>query len=90
MKNHFFNPNSNTGYSFFTTDPKAFEKELIALYQRDIISNIKNGLCASVLTQLSDVEDETNGLFTYDRAVLKVDPDVMKDLSYQISNEFNK
>ncbi len=86
---HFFNPNSNTGYSFFTTDPKKFEKALIAMYQRDVIGNIKNGLCASVLTQLSDVEDETNGLFTYDRAVLKVDPDIMKELSLQIYGEFN-
>ncbi len=90
IENHFFNPNSNTGYSFFTTDPKEFEKALIGIYERDILPNIKNGLCASVLTQLSDVEDETNGLLTYDRAVLKVDVNVMKELSIRIYNEFNK
>lgn len=90
IDDHYFNPNSNTGYSFFTTDPKEFEKALINLYQRDVIANIKNGLCASVLTQLSDVEDETNGLFTYDRAVLKVDPAAMKEMSAQIFREFYK
>jgi len=90
VADHFFNPNSNTGYSVFTTDPKQFEKELIALYGRDIVPNIKNGLCASVLTQLSDVEDETNGLLTYDRAVLKVDPAAMQSLAQTIFNEFNK
>ena len=30
------------------------------------------GLSAAIYTQLSDVEDETNGLLTYDREVQKV------------------
>lgn len=30
------------------------------------------GLCASVYTQLTDVESEVNGLMTYDRAVMKL------------------
>ncbi len=33
---------------------------------------IPKGLCASVYTQISDVEDETNGIFTYDREVRKL------------------
>jgi Glycosyl hydrolases family 2, sugar binding domain/Glycosyl hydrolases family 2/Glycosyl hydrolases family 2, TIM barrel domain len=33
----------------------------------------EEGLCAAVYTQLTDVETEANGLFTYDRAVEKVD-----------------
>jgi len=35
----------------------------------------KQGLCAAVYTQITDVETECNGLMTYDRAVLKVDPE---------------
>jgi predicted amidohydrolase YtcJ len=35
----------------------------------------KPGLSAAVYTQITDVETEGNGLFTYDRAVLKVDLD---------------
>ena len=34
---------------------------------------IAAGLAATVYTQLSDVEDETNGLLTYDRRVMKID-----------------
>ena len=30
------------------------------------------GLCAAIYTQVSDVEDETNGLLTYDRRVCKL------------------
>jgi hypothetical protein len=32
----------------------------------------KKGLSAAVYTQLSDVEDEVNGLLTYDRRICKV------------------
>ena len=32
----------------------------------------KDGLCAAVYTQLSDIEEEINGLVTYDRRVEKV------------------
>ncbi len=37
-----------------------------------------DGLSATVYTQLSDVEDEVNGLLTYDREVLKLDPDAVR------------
>ena len=37
-----------------------------------------NGLCASVYTQLSDIEEEVNGFLTYDRKVLKVDQYLIK------------
>src|SRR5207248_7991470 len=33
------------------------------------------GLCAEVYTQITDVETETNGLLTYDREVVKIDPE---------------
>ncbi len=35
----------------------------------------EKGLSAVIYTQLTDVETEANGLLTYDRAVIKVDPD---------------
>ena len=86
---HAFNQNKTYGYRFFD-DKEKFLDAIKKLYLDEVIPNIKNGLCVSVLTQLSDVEDETNGLLTYDRAVLKVDPATMKELSNQINNEFYK
>ncbi len=38
----------------------------------------KAGYCASVYTQITDVETECNGLMTYDRAVAKIDPQVLR------------
>jgi hypothetical protein len=59
------------------------------LYRDEIIPAItESGLSAAVLTQLSDVEDETNGLFTYDRQVNKTDPDKMKLLSEDLYKAF--
>lgn len=37
------------------------------------------GLSAAVYTQITDVESECNGLFSYDRRVLKVDPQRVKN-----------
>ena len=46
---------------------------LVELYRDEVIPFIdKEGLSVAVLTQWSDVEDEVNGLVTYDRKVLKV------------------
>ena len=43
----------------------------------EVLPCIKNGLCAAVYTQVSDVEDEINGLLTYDRKIMKPDPERM-------------
>ena len=43
----------------------------MTLYQ-EVYQLAKEGLSGAIYTQLSDVEDETNGLFTFDRKVLKV------------------
>ena len=41
----------------------------------------KKGLSAAIYTQVSDVEEEINGLVTYDRKVLKADPDQMRKIA---------
>ena len=90
VEGHRFNTKGNLGYSKTTSDTRIFEKDIEKLYRRDVVENIKNGLVASVMTQLSDVEDETNGIMTYDRAVLKVDPSKMQALAKEIFDGFEK
>ena len=48
------------------------------LWEKELIPNIPKGLSASVYTQVSDIEEELNGLTTYDREVMKVDPARMR------------
>lgn len=53
------------------------EAALQRLYQEDILKLKKEGVSAVVYTQLSDIEDEVNGLFTYDRRVCKISKPLM-------------
>ena len=73
---HIYHPGKPYGYRFFE-DRKKFEDALVALYETEIIPALPKGLCGAVYTQVSDVEDETNGLLSYDRKVLKVSPERM-------------
>lgn len=45
------------------------------------------GLTAAIYTQTTDVEIEINGLMTYDRAVIKVDPEWMRKLNQSMIGE---
>ena len=57
---------------------KALENEYHKFIERDILPNIPLGLSAFIYTQLSDVEDESNGFITYDRAKVKINPEIIK------------
>ncbi|MBR3691921.1 MAG: glycoside hydrolase family 2 [Clostridia bacterium] len=84
---HCFNLRKNYGYST-CRDASAFTDALQRLYREEIIPAIRGGLSAAVLTQLSDVEDETNGLLTYDRQVVKVDEAIMRSLADELHDAF--
>ena len=73
VEGHVFNPDKSYGYGGCETLDELNE-ELVKLYTEEIIPCVKKGLCASIYTQVSDVEDEINGLVTYDRKVEKIDP----------------
>lgn len=89
IKEHSFNPDKKYGYKFFKTKDE-LSKAMSELYEKDIIPAIKKGLCGSVLTQISDVEDEVNGLITYDRKQIKVEISTMKDISRKINKAFKE
>ena len=48
-------------------------RAIVRLYEKQIIPARKKGLAASIYTQVSDVEQEVNGLLSYDRKQVKVD-----------------
>lgn len=76
VSGHCFN-NKNFGYKNFET-PAQLEIAIEDLYQKQIGPAKMEGLAAAVYTQLSDVEDELNGLMTYDRKVVKIAPESMR------------
>ena len=74
----------NYGYKTFETQ-KEFEDAVANLYENEVAPLAKRGVSAFIYTQLSDVEDETNGFLTYDRRVMKVNAErfaeIMKKLT---------
>ena len=81
---HSFNPDKTYSYKRFET-LSDFNQGVKDLYERDVIKHIAKGLCATVYTQLTDVEDEVNGLLTYDRKMLKVDADMMREINSRVN-----
>ena len=59
-----------------------------SLWTRDLFRNIPEGLSASVYTQVSDIEDETNGLMTYDREEVKVDEERLRQINKKLGQIF--
>ena len=67
-------------------------KELTARYKKlqlkTVLPQLEKGLSALVYTQLTDVEDEVNGLFTYDRAAVKPDANAVRSVNAALAAEF--
>ncbi len=76
VEGHIFNTGKEYGYGSYD-DLNAFCDAVAKTYREQVVENAKKGLCAAVYTQVSDVEDEINGLITYDRRVEKLTPDKM-------------
>ena len=76
LEGHVFNPDKTYGYGGCKTK-EALNNALVKLYMDEVLPCVKKGLCGGIYTQLSDVEDEINGLVTYDRKCIKLDADQM-------------
>ena len=67
-------------------------QELTARYKKlqlkTVLPQLEKGLSALVYTQLTDVEDEVNGLFTYDRAAVKPDTNAVRSVNAALAAEF--
>lgn len=83
IKDHSFNDSKTYGYKFFSNNEE-YEEAFLKLYNDEIIPNIPNGLCGAIYTQLSDVEDETNGILTYDRHEIKLNKEKLLAIAEQL------
>jgi len=80
ISDHVFNEHKSFGYKFFKTK-ESLTEGYKKLFEKQIIPLIPRGLCATVYTQVSDVELEINGILTYDRTHVKIDEDVIKNIN---------
>ncbi len=81
---HAWNPKRSFGYIMFKNSEKlsaAYKR----LHESQVIPLINKGLCATVYTQVSDVEFEVNGIYSYDRKILKLDADTVKAVNAKLT-----
>ena len=83
IKDHCFN-DKEFGYKKYTSKEE-LEQGITSLYHEQIIPAIAKGLMGVIYTQLTDVEDEVNGLITYDRRVAKVRVNLFKELLKEVN-----
>lgn len=84
LEGHVWNWEKSFGYQMYADKDKLTEAYR-KLHEKQIIPNIKNGLSATVYTQVSDVEFEVNGMLTYDREVMKLHEDVVKEINSKMT-----
>ncbi len=85
---HSFNTEKTYGYRIFRTR-EAFVRAVRELY-RKLIPLAEAGLCGAVYTQVSDVEDETNGIMTFDRAEAKLRPEELRPAAEELLRAVEK
>ena len=84
-----FNEEKEFGYKKFKTQ-EALCEALEKLYLKKLLPLIKKGLSGCIYTQVSDVEEEINGLITYDRAVQKIPTEKMRTINDKLKSVWEK
>lgn len=86
---HVFDAKKEFGYKKFRGADK-YIKALEKLYLKKLLPLIQKGLSGAIYTQVSDVEEEINGLFTYDRKVQKIPTEKMREINDKLKAEWEK
>ncbi len=80
---HFYAKYTHYGYGG-ADSREALTDQICSLYEETILPAIHKGVCGCIYTQLSDVEDETNGFYTYDRKILKAQKEELLAMSRRL------
>ncbi len=84
IRGHVWNWEKSFGYQMYA-NKVALTNAYKSLHEKQIIPNIKKGLSATVYTQVSDVEFEVNGILSYDRELVKLDEDVLREINSKMT-----
>ena len=71
------------GYNTIS-DNQAYENAVCNLYDTAVRSLVERGASGFIYTQVSDVEDEINGFYTYDRAIVKINAERLKKINDEL------
>lgn len=83
LDGHVWDKEKSFGYRMYP-DKQALTAAYRKLHEQQIFPLLQKGLCVTIYTQLTDVELEVNGLFTYDRAVCKLDEETVQEINKKL------
>lgn len=78
----------NWGYRTYRNQGELINHYADLIY--NMVPMINRGLSAAIYTQTTDVEGEVNGLMTYDRDSIKIDPNLMRVINTPLYHEIQK
>ena len=87
VEEHNFNPDKTFGYKKFK-DGESYVLAVEKLFLNKLKPLIRKGLSGAIYTQVSDVEDEINGLVTFDRKVQKIPTEKMREINDKLKVEW--
>jgi beta-galactosidase/beta-glucuronidase len=88
LEGHLWATDRNWGYVQFKNSKEVTDQYVE--YAEQLLKMIKSGFTAAVYTQTTDVEGEVNGLMTYDRKVIKMDEERVREINRKICNSLNE
>ena len=83
MDGHVWDPETVFGYKKFETQDQ-LTQAYVDLLESQLKPWVENGLSGAVYTQTSDVEIELNGYLTYDREIVKMDTETLKQIHQKL------
>ena len=83
-ENYYYTNKKDYGHKL-TNDVSKLTKNYIKLFNDVISQKEKRNLTGAIYTQLNDCESEINGLYTFDRKVLKIDEKIIIDLNSKLN-----
>lgn len=77
------------GYGHMARSVGELTQSYASCVKKEVLSLIEQGMSVAIYTQLSDIEEEMNGLLTWDRAVLKVDAEKVREINQKVTETFH-
>ena len=89
VEGHYYSKYNVYGYGG-SSDASKLTDDILNLYDVMVLPAAPKGMCGCIYTQLSDVEDEINGLYTYDRKVCKVETERVLSVAKKLQEAVRK
>ena len=85
IENHLWQSDKNWGYVKYKSSEKATDEYVN--FANQLLEMVLKGFSGAIYTQTTDVEGEVNGLITYDRKIIKLDMERVKEINKKVIRE---